>query len=343
MAGRYCQKCGQENTVTHMHFLALVKHFIYDIFHFDGKFFDTVRYLFFKPGFVAKEYVAGRRASYLDPIRMYLFTSALFFLIFFSITEADMSKLLAGEDRRPLTKAERFEIAANLYHAPAPMPNPAGNKELKLVLDTALVLEAVRDSVPPSDSGFRVQHHDSLFWVVARHAGPIDTITFIGDDDSWMGKTLQEKWLRYKRRFDGDVGAMFSNFGDKLLHRFPYLLFVSLPFFALLLKLLYYRKKQYVYSDHATFTLYHYIFSFMLLLLFFALTKLTEVTGMSLFGNIAGWLFLVWMIYLFLEMRRFYGQGMRKTLVKFVFLNIAGSISILGLALIFILLSIFEI
>ncbi|MGV3656323.1 MAG: DUF3667 domain-containing protein [Chitinophagaceae bacterium] len=56
---------------------------MYDIFHFDGKFFDTLKYLFFWPGGVAKEYVKGRRNRYLDPIRMYLFTSAVFFLIFF--------------------------------------------------------------------------------------------------------------------------------------------------------------------------------------------------------------------------------------------------------------------
>ena len=70
--GRYCQVCGQENIVPQDTFGHLVLHFIYDITHFDGKFFDTLKYLAFKPGFLSKEYIAGRRVRYLNPIRMYV-------------------------------------------------------------------------------------------------------------------------------------------------------------------------------------------------------------------------------------------------------------------------------
>lgn len=84
--GRYCQNCGQENIVTHQNFWSLSKHFIYDIFHFDGKFFDTLKLLLFRSGFVATEYVEEKRVKYLDTIRIYLFTLALFVLVIFSIT-----------------------------------------------------------------------------------------------------------------------------------------------------------------------------------------------------------------------------------------------------------------
>src|SRR5215203_1483352 len=73
--GRYCHICGQENVVTKESFWSLTKHFVYDILHFDSKFFDTLKYIFTKPGLVQKEYIKGRRASFLHPIRMYLFTS----------------------------------------------------------------------------------------------------------------------------------------------------------------------------------------------------------------------------------------------------------------------------
>ena len=76
--GRYCHICGQENIVTKQNAFAMVKHFVYDIFHFDGKFFDTLRLLLFKPGRVPADYVTGKRLKYLDPIRIYLFTSAGF-------------------------------------------------------------------------------------------------------------------------------------------------------------------------------------------------------------------------------------------------------------------------
>ena len=85
LQGRYCHICGQENTEPKESVWGLITHFFYDITHFDGKFFSTLKYLAFKPGFLSAEYVKGRRASYLNPIRMYVFTSAIFFIIFFYI------------------------------------------------------------------------------------------------------------------------------------------------------------------------------------------------------------------------------------------------------------------
>jgi hypothetical protein len=83
--GRYCQVCGQENLEPKETVWHLVSHFLNDVTHFDGKFFATLRLLLLKPGFLSSEYIRGRRASYLHPIRMYVFTSAIFFLVFFSI------------------------------------------------------------------------------------------------------------------------------------------------------------------------------------------------------------------------------------------------------------------
>ncbi|MFI5131717.1 MAG: DUF3667 domain-containing protein, partial [Chitinophagales bacterium] len=84
--GRYCHVCGQENLEPKESFWHLVTHFFYDITHFDGKFFTTLKDLLFKPGFLTREYMKGRRVNYLNPIRMYVFTSAIFFLVFFSLS-----------------------------------------------------------------------------------------------------------------------------------------------------------------------------------------------------------------------------------------------------------------
>jgi len=81
---RYCTRCGQENLEPTESFGHIVGHFFADITHFDSKFFVTVKDLFLRPGFLTREYVAGRRMSYLNPIRMYIFISALFFLALFT-------------------------------------------------------------------------------------------------------------------------------------------------------------------------------------------------------------------------------------------------------------------
>ena len=85
VAGRYCQHCGQENVEPDLTFMGLIRHFFYDLTHFDGKYFTTVKYLFTRPGFLSSEYIKGRRATYLDPARMYLFTSAVFFFLFYGV------------------------------------------------------------------------------------------------------------------------------------------------------------------------------------------------------------------------------------------------------------------
>jgi hypothetical protein len=50
------------------------------------------------------------------------------------------------------------------------------------------------------------------------------------------------------------------------MHMFPQLLFVSLPFFALILQLLYVRRKQLYYVNHVVFTLHLYCGTFILIL-----------------------------------------------------------------------------
>jgi hypothetical protein len=91
--GRYCHVCGQENKEPKESFWHLVSHFFNDITHFDGKFFNSVKYVLFRPGFLPAEHMRGRRASYLDPVRMYIFTSAIFFLLFFSFLVSDQEVL----------------------------------------------------------------------------------------------------------------------------------------------------------------------------------------------------------------------------------------------------------
>lgn len=83
--GPFCHHCGQENIEPKESTLNLINHFFQDFTHFDGKFFSTLKVLILKPGFLSSEYILGRRTKYLNPVRMYIFTSAIFFFIFFSI------------------------------------------------------------------------------------------------------------------------------------------------------------------------------------------------------------------------------------------------------------------
>jgi hypothetical protein len=84
VAGRFCQQCGQENVEVKESFFQLLRHFIEDLTHFDGKLWKTLKLLLFKPASLTKLYMDGKRAAYIHPIRMYLFVSAVFFLFMFT-------------------------------------------------------------------------------------------------------------------------------------------------------------------------------------------------------------------------------------------------------------------
>jgi hypothetical protein len=323
--GRYCQQCGQENILPHQNFWSLTKHFIYDILHFDGKFFETLKHLLFHPGYVAKQYVKGKRISYLDPVRMYLFTSAIFFLIFFAVNQIDFKIDNNAGDIR-LTRPQRFEYASVVNRQAAYGNDSLSERKLNLLLDTTYVIDLQVDSSKTvTDTTFPVMYKGSKYLMVARKIAPQNQ-DFSGK--SWIDRKMNEKWRAYKAKYGDDEKLFMADLLDVFMHRLPYVLFLSLPFFALILKLLYVRRKAFFYSDHAVFTLYHYIFSFILLLIYFLIAALQDWTGFGIFNFIAGLLLLSGGIHLFIGMKRFYGQGIIKTLGKFILLNILGLIII---------------
>lgn len=93
----------------------MVTHFFNDITHFDGKFVPTAGYLLARPGFLSKEYVSGRRQRYLHPVRMYVFTSALFFLLFFAFGFKGFN--INGGNAIKVETAQARQYADSLRHA----------------------------------------------------------------------------------------------------------------------------------------------------------------------------------------------------------------------------------
>jgi hypothetical protein len=80
VVGRYCGNCGQrlEAPVHSLwHFTQVAAE---DMTHADSRLWRTVAALLFSPGFLTREFLAGRRARYLPPVRLYLVLSLVFFL-----------------------------------------------------------------------------------------------------------------------------------------------------------------------------------------------------------------------------------------------------------------------
>ncbi len=82
LVGRFCSKCGQPEKHLDPSFHDLLHELVHEFAHLDGKIVATLKALILKPGKLSTEFFAGRRASYIGPIRLYLTFSVVFFLVF---------------------------------------------------------------------------------------------------------------------------------------------------------------------------------------------------------------------------------------------------------------------
>ena len=77
---QYCASCGQavigDDTLR-----SFAKHFLGDYFTFDSKIIRSAVPLVVRPGFLTAEFLAGRRARYIPPLRLFIFLSVVFFLV----------------------------------------------------------------------------------------------------------------------------------------------------------------------------------------------------------------------------------------------------------------------
>ena len=331
----------------------LVSHFFYDITHFDGKFFSTTKYLVVRPGFLPKEYIKGRRASYLHPIRMYVFSSALFFLVFFAMFFKPKKWVNVNE-----TKSEKVDSVKQLNAAQEALLQEAGNKEDSLALTGtfdkvrnkiiaaqvedrrhAVEKQAKKDSVVESkpkrkrritwfeaSSEYKsVEEYDSVQKTLPRE-----------EQDGWWARKAAHRTIILNNKYHEEGPQKFwEELVEKFVHSIPYILFVSLPFYALYLKLLYFRKKQFFYVEHGIFLIYLYIFTFIFMLVYFSIQKIHDSMHWSWLGWIEGILLLAGIFYTFKAMRNFYGQGRAMTLLKFCLFNFMAIITVTFLFLIF--------
>jgi hypothetical protein len=121
------------------------------------------------------------------------------------------------------------------------------------------------------------------------------------------------------------------------------MLFISLPFVALLLQLLYVRRKNFYYVAHAIFTIHLYIFVFIVMLIEIGISQLTGVHSLGWLHYINVLLTIAIFFYLYKAMRNFYEQRRFKTILKYFLFLFSFFILIIFIFIIFAMVSVFQI
>ena len=342
--GHYCQHCGQENIEPKETFWHMVTHFFYDITHFDGSFFVTLKDLLFKPGFLTKEYMKGRRKSYLHPIRMYVFTSAVFFLVFYSLFKfkedgggpaslqtinSSIEKAKEEALKNAKTKKDSLDIvsASEILGHPDTLPFTKGEAAKKTKS------KGINFNFGTDVEQYRsVEAYDS-----------VQTTLTKDKQDNWLERNVTRRGIAINLKYEGDQTKIAAALWDKFMHSFPYILFISLPLYALFLKLLYVRRKQFFFADHGVFLIHLYIFTFLLMLFYFSLDELNSIVHWKLIDIIMVLLLLTGIFYTLKAMRNFYQQGWGKTILKFILFNILCIITATVLFVLFLFLSFYQV
>jgi hypothetical protein len=264
--GLYCSKCGQANVEVKLTFWQLITHFLSDLFHYDGKFLLSIKYLITRPGFLSQKWFEGKRASYLDPFKMYIFGSAIFFFFLsFVLTPSKAININAKEASVQEGKTWKYD-------------------SITMNGDTY------------ADYEHYLRRQDSLPAV---------------EKDGVFKRVVFKKVFRLNEIFKQQGTSAINVLIQLYIKYLPYMLFICLPFFAGILKLLYLRRKDYYYSDHGIFTMHLVLFFFIVNLVEMAIGKIPLSLGWLIFFiNVAA------IFHIYKSFKNFYKQSRRKTILK---------------------------
>ena len=328
--GRFCHVCGQENIEPKESFWHLLTHFVYDITHFDGKFFSTIKYLLFRPGFISHEYLKGRRADYLHPIRMYVFTSAFFFLVFFGFYQKDKSIVEKEEPRSAAVVMKKLEKQKrNLERSAVDsfIPDIAKDQIKARLAATDSDIARLRADTSVKENMPSLKDNDGVvFGPVERKYKTLKAYDSIqkalpdAQRDGFFIRRISRQAIHLKEVYKGDTSAIVEAIGHKFLHLFPQMLFVSLPLFALILFLLYARRDRFYYVNHVVYTIHLYCATFIILLVTLWINSLFKMINVDAEGWVSLISTLALLFYWYKAQKNFYEQSRWKTILKCILL-----------------------
>jgi hypothetical protein len=111
--GPFCSACGQAVKPLDPPVRHFAKEFSQELLDVDGRVPRSFRRLFLSPGFLTREYLAGRRVPWLTPLRMYLLASVAMFGVLAMVGDRGGVELkFAGDSREVTDRVRTFGFAS---------------------------------------------------------------------------------------------------------------------------------------------------------------------------------------------------------------------------------------
>ena len=297
LVGSHCHNCGQ---VAHVHktIAAFFHDLLHGVFHFEGKIWHTLPMLAWRPGRLTREYIDGRRASYISPIALFLFVVFLTFAMFNlasgpgNFANNDVVVKLGAEQAEIDTQANIIRLEEELAKAEA-----AG--------DQTGAIEGQLAGARAALEGIRAAKNGKLPEKIATSDNPAEQN---------IANKVNDVWQKAKANPDLALFKLQSS-----AYKYSWLLIpISVPFVWLLFP---FRRRFHLY-DHTVFVTYS--LSFMLLLL-----SAASLASMWNIAVLPGLLVLYAPFHMYRQLRGTYETSRRGALWRTAVLSIFAAIALL--------------
>jgi Protein of unknown function (DUF3667) len=239
LVGSHCHQCGQAAHV-HRTLAAFFHDLLHGVFHFEGKIWRTLPMLAWKPGELTREYIDGRRASYVSPIALFLFVVFLTFAVF-NYTGTDAIKVNNTDVSAQAEQAEK-ETLAEIVKLEKQVAEAKARGQTIPGLDGQLT--GLRGAL----EGIRAGRDEKLPSEIAKADNP---------SDNALAKKINAAWKQASENPDLTIYKLLSN-----AYKFSWLLIpVSVPFLWLLFP---FSRRFHLY-DHTVFVTYSLCFMLVVL------------------------------------------------------------------------------
>jgi hypothetical protein len=280
--GHFCAECGQKAHV-HRSLAAIIHDIMHGVLHLDGKLWNTLPLLAFKPGELTRRYIAGERARFVSPMAMFLFSVFAMFAVFQMVglsAPTDLPAEIMGADQNSPFQSEIRKQITTLEQERASLPR---NSERRSEIDNELKVLGTMTGNSATDSDV------------------LGNLDLSATGIAWLDQGIISKWKKnpslmlYKLQANG--------------YKFSWLLIpLSIPFVWLLFAW----RRQYHGYDHAVFVTYSLAFMSLL----FIAVSLISVSPLG-----SGWAALLLIVgaplHLYKQLRHAYSLSRFSALWRF--------------------------
>lgn len=376
LQGHYCHECGQSVHSPTRNFGHALEEVFESFWHLDGRVFRTLRDLMV-PGRVARNYLAGQRARYIAPLRLFVIVSLLTFFVGKLVVHVEGPAVQFGGEgstalKRARTPAEVREVEARLLKKIEGAETEAKKTpgvDAVLVATRAriqgeasariveLEAQAKRDAAAKGAAGAAAPSAPAQSPPASAAANPAAAATATQppaktpkpglkyDDEGnydfnfngrkWNEKTnpidvplmpgFVDRWVNHKiARAEANLEHMENadQFVQAALSAVPTALFLLMPVFALLLKVLYLGSGR-RYLEHLVVALYSHAWLLLAVLVMFLMNAIDDAVGgkgwVTVITALVDGLLWLWIpVYLFLMQHRVYGDHWALTAVRYL-------------------------